>query len=166
VTDVDTDVNVRALARTVITTSPAADPAVLAAELLDRIPAGSERLVLEQCLRDVVRQVIHDSRPSMLVPDASTPNKSWKVQGVRDAWQRALRDLYHVGPDASDWKRLADCTRDDLLFAAAERREHAARTLAKAEQLDRLAALVAEHGVERVADLPGPTLAITLADAA
>lgn len=85
--------------------------------------------------------------------------RSAKVAAIREAGPRWLRDRLNTGADPREWKRIGDCTFTDLMFAAGQRRDQAARTSAAAERLEALAELVRAHGVDRVRDLPESVLA-------
>jgi hypothetical protein len=84
--------------------------------------------------------------------------RSAKVAAIRDAAPKWLRDRLNTGGDPREWKRVGDCTFSDLMFAAAQRREQAARTSAAAERLEALAELLRAHKVELVRDLPQSVL--------
>lgn len=90
---------------------------------------------------------------------ARQPGPSAKVAAIRAAGPKWLEERYNVGADPREWKRLGDCGFVDLMFAAGQRREQAARTSAAAERLEGLAELLRVHGVERVRDLPASVLA-------
>ena len=85
--------------------------------------------------------------------------RSAKVAAIRAAGPKWLEDRYCVGAGDDSWKLLGDCGFSDLMFAAGQRREQAARTSAVAERLEVLAELVRSHGVSRVRDLPASVLA-------
>lgn len=87
------------------------------------------------------------------------PGRSAKVAAIRAAGPKWLEERYNVGADPREWKRLGDCGFSELMFAAGQRREQAARTSAVAERLEGLAELVRAHGVDRVRDLPASVLA-------
>lgn len=146
------DFVLRHIVRDVLRNSTLADPGDIAAEVLRRIPARSTRDALEQTLRLYVRQVISEVRISSRPAPATAANGSWKVAAIRDGWQRRLRDPVHVG--AQEWKLLADCSYEDLLAAAAERRQLAERNQAWARTYDAWAGLLVEHDVKRFGDLP------------
>lgn len=129
-----------------------ADPGKLAGLVMARIPKAQIRVALSQALRLYVRQVISEARnggSATVTP--IRPNASAKVAAIRDGWQRRLRDRVHV---ADSWKLLADCTYDDLLAAAAERRTLADQNNARARQFDGWARLVNEYDAATFADLP------------
>jgi len=92
-------------------------------------------------------------------PPARQSARSAKVAAIRAAAPKWLEDRYCVGSGDDDWKFLGDCGFADLMFAATQRREQAARTSAAAERLEGLAELVRSHGVDRVRDLPEAVLA-------
>lgn len=87
------------------------------------------------------------------------PARSAKVAAIRASAPKWLSDRLNTGADPSEWKRIGDCSFSDLMFAAGQRRDQAARTSAKAEHLERLAELLRVHGVDRVRDLPESLLA-------
>lgn len=150
-----TDFKLRHLVRDVLRTSTLADPGDIAEEVLRRIPTRQVRVALAQALRLYVRQVNSEERISHRgepATEAQAPNRSAKVSGIRDGWQKRLRDRVHVGK--GEWKFLAACTYDDLLAAAAERRELAERNQAWARQYDTWARLLTEHDVKTFGDLP------------
>lgn len=154
------DFNLRQLVREVLRTSVLADPTDVAVEVMRRIPKNMIRVALEQVLREVVRNVMAEERAASRV-NTSVPQspahsgRSSKVAGIRDGWQRRLRDRVHVG--ASEWKLLGSCTYEDLLFAASERRELAEQNAAVARQYDAWARLINEHGVGTFGELPAET---------
>ena len=173
-----TDFNLHALIREVADSSTIADPATLAKEVSRRIDRKDLRTALEQALPHTVQQVVHLRRSPLVVPGghagtvthgsraAGEPKPSRKVQGIREAWRRMLRERLNVGPAVSDWKFLADCTVADLSYAASRREDHARRNAERAAQLRRLAELLEEHGVATVGELPDAELGDTLGAAA
>ena len=161
--------NLRELIRTTMADSAVADPGILADLVLTKISKKDRDEALAQSLRTFVRQVFSEGRlttyidPSGQVADVQ-PGRSAKVAGIREHWQRALRDPINVGTGV--WKLLGDCTATDLFFVADFRREQASRNTAKAAQYDALRSLLDDHGVDRVRDLPTSILASSLARAA
>jgi hypothetical protein len=163
--------NLRHLIREVLTSSLMADPRALATEVLGRIPADQVEAALSECLPDVVREEIRCSRnratnaaPMGERPGSAPSGRSAKVAGIREMWQAKLRERLHVGPSPSDWRLLGDCTAEHLDFAAAERREQAARCEARAEEYGALAGALRAAGVKRVRDLPAATLRTRLGE--
>lgn len=90
---------------------------------------------------------------------ARKPGRSAKVAAIRAAGPKWLADRLYTSADPREWKRVGDCSFTDLMFAATQRRDQAARTSAAAERLESLAELVRTHGVDRVRDLPASVLA-------
>lgn len=171
------DFDLRALVRDVCATSTVADPGMLAKEVSSRIRKADRDTALEQALRAFVHQIISRDRHSTTsltsqgtrdtqAETAGGRTTSRKVAGIRDAWRRMLRDRIAVGVDPGAWKFLADCTTTDLDYAATIREENARQNTARAQQLRDLAALLTEHGVSTVAELPETVLGPALGAAA
>jgi hypothetical protein len=152
------DFNLRALVREVSDESGAADPTVLADAVYKRVAAKDRPAALREALRHFVRLNVSIDRMTPAVQERSDDKpagRSWKRDGIRQGWRAHLRQRLHV---ADGWKFLGDCGFDDLMFAAAERREIASRTMAAADRYEALAKLLANHNVTRVADLPDEVL--------
>lgn len=92
-------------------------------------------------------------------PPVRKPGRSAKVAAIRASGPKWLADRINTCANPREWKRVGDCGFEDLMFAAGQRREIAARTSAKAERYERLAELVRKHKVNRVRDLPASVLA-------
>lgn len=90
---------------------------------------------------------------------AKKPGRSAKVAAIRASGPKWLTDRINTAADPREWKRVGDCSFADLMFAAGQRRDQAARTSAAAERLEHLAELLRANGVERVRDLPASVLA-------
>lgn len=131
----------------------------MAAELAARVPAKSLRDALAESLPHLLATVNQQRRMNnpVLAGETPAPVRSAKVAGIAAMHAAALRDLIHVGAGVN--KQLGDCTYEDLMFAAEERREHARRNAAKAAQFETLADRLRANGVDRVADLPAADLA-------
>lgn len=175
--------NLRATINQVIDTTDLAGPGAVANQV-DKLTSDEDlRTAYQQALRKMVVQVFSERRMSTaFVTDhpqspaaedgVEVPRKkqkyipSRKGQLIREWWQQVLRDRVHCGPSAADWKLLGDCTFDDLMFAAGERRTQAERQLAKADQYSQLAQLVRDHRVKTVGALPDKLLSETLVRAA
>ncbi|OKI16542.1 hypothetical protein [Streptomyces sp. CB03911] len=185
------DFNLRSLVREVLGGTTMTDPTQIAREVDRRISEDDCRDALRQALRGYVREEItrmrrhHDVEEpvaqatlvSNVTPMASggaggpsapvrtvKPVRSAKVAGIREWWSSKLLEPYHVGEKV--YRRLGDCSFEDLLFAAAERREHAARNAARAEWFEQLAETVRAAGVSRVRDLSTDVLQARLGDVA
>lgn len=64
------------------------------------------------------------------------------------------------------WKFLGDCTRDDVLAAAAKRRALAGSIIAVAERFETLANLMQRRRAKTVDDLPADALLDVVGEAA
>lgn len=159
-----TEFSLKAEIQKVIDTTDLAAPPEIAAKVVENIPAKLLRTALMQCLPELVRVELGRARRPH--PTAVRPNPSAKVAGIRaaaDGWRRRLRDRVHVGRGV--WLLLADCSPEHFRFAAEERRLHAARNLAVAEEFDRFGEACEKHAVDRFADLPEAVQAELLAPA-
>jgi hypothetical protein len=157
------DLELSTLIHQVCTVSDETDPDAVAKLVLDRIDPADYADALRQALPYLVRRdfrrynepwTVH-SMPADEQPAASTPTPpraSSKRARIREAW---LADRVRV---LDGYKRIGDCTIDDLEHAASERRKHAEATLARAEQLDALIALMREHRATTVRELPADVL--------
>lgn len=167
--------------------SQLADPGLIVDEVMRRILPGQRQEALRQALVLVVPTLVTRTRsplPLFVRPPSPVPTHgadytetsgagqrpaaahrpSWKVTGIREAWQRALQNRIKVGAGESDWKFLSDCTRSDLAHAAAIREELARRNTDNAAQYRKLAELVTKHGVDTVGQLPDAVLSQTLTE--
>lgn len=132
----------------------------MAAEVAGAVPSRQLRAALTEALAGYIANVNQNRRnanPVLNGDGRPRQNRSVKVAGIAAMHQRMLRDLVHVGNSAN--KRLGDCTYEDLMFAAGERREIARLTAAKADRYEWLAKQLHAHNADRVADLPPEVLA-------
>jgi hypothetical protein len=174
------DFSLRQLVHDVMGATAMSDPGDIADEVAWRIDDADLRAALNQALRGFVREEItrlraHNARRGEATPAGAQPaladvpevvsspgrralkvpgqpGRSAKVAGIRDWWSAELRKPFHVGEKR--WLALGDCGFDELMYAAAERRNHATRNAARAESLTGLASELAAAGVARVRDLP------------
>jgi hypothetical protein len=142
----------------------------IANEVDARIRPENREAALRQALPRIVYEVARGPRRGTRVQDdgdgateldRKRSARSSKVAGIREYWRKALLELHSVN-GVGDLKRLADLTRDDLLFNIKAREEVARRNAAKALEFRSLLDLVTRHDVERVGDLPEDVLAVTL----
>jgi hypothetical protein len=149
-------------------------PDLLAKEVNRRIRKADREAALQEALEAYVGQYVARHRSSFSIPPGgqtgldthrtcAAGGHSHKVAAIRDI-ARSLRDRVSVGP--GEWKFLADCTAENLAYAAAMREEHARRTYARAQQYRRLGELLDEHGVSTVGELPRSVLGDELGEAA
>jgi len=151
--------DVRKAIRAVMDETDLTAPEDVAAKVAESVPAKHLRSALEVALRDYVRISFHraSTRWTRSTP-APAANQSAKVTAIREVEApRWLRERVYAGP--AGWLFLGDCTEANLRYMEAERVENARRSEAAAEWFAGLAALVAQHKVGRVAELPVQVLA-------
>lgn len=143
------------LVRQVLADTSLSDPRDVAAEVVHRLRgAAAMRGALSEALVVYVRTSFTRDR---MLPQSktTTPAPSSKVAAVRSDWQHRL--LTPVAVEGV-WKRLGECTADDLRSVAAALREHAAQTSAKADYYDALADVLPAGAV--VSDLATDPLGV------
>lgn len=129
----------------------------IASKVAENVPSRELRATLTEALRPYVREFITRRRATnpVLAPASAAavrPARSDKVARIRAMGRAWLRENIHVGD--GERKQLADCTYQDLMFAAEERRENARRNLAKADRFEEIANMLNDRGVSTVAELP------------
>lgn len=134
--------NTHELLNSVLDETLLTSPRDLAVALLERIPEDSYPDFLAEILPPWVQHELSRRRLLNVRPLIQHNTASSKVAAVRD-WAARLKTPLKVG---DEWKRLADCTRDDLLTVASSLRESALRSIAKAEYYEDLAASVPQGG--------------------
>lgn len=136
--------------------SAVADPRVVAEHVLKRIPRSDLREALAQALPTFVTNVATSSRRASIYQPKGTASTSarWDTAASTVLSERLL-----VG---KDWKFVGDCTRDEVLEAAAQRDAVAATNMAAADRWRRVAAAMDAHNAVTVADLPTDALAEAL----
>lgn len=151
------DFILRELVREVLSGTDEADPGVIAGMVVAQIRKADRDAALSQTMRLFVRQIISETRIShRATVTPIRPNRSMKVASIREE-SRRLDDRLHVG--ASQWKKLRDCTYEDLLAVAAERQENADRNAAWAREYRAMASAVLDADVATFGDLPVATQA-------
>lgn len=168
--------DLRASVKQVLDTSGLNSPAEIAAKVAEDVPAHALRACLRLTLAAYAAQIIREDR-NYAAPNFQTPashgtpgaqgdragGRPWGAR-YRDHWQRALRGPVNVGD--KQWKQLGDCGYADLEFLAAERVKNAERNAAAARYYNGLRALLTEHDVATVRDLPAEVLIDALGRAA
>lgn len=157
-----TDLNLRQSARDVVERATNVDLPSLADALLAELTPDQYRDALAQALPTFMRDVVGSLRQTGSVhPPKTTPGlpASWKVQAIRDGWQRRLSEIYATSEGN---KRLGDFTHDDLIHQADLLAEQAKQKFAKAKGWRALADVLDEHGAAHVRDLPAEVLMVTL----
>lgn len=128
-----TELNLRAMVHEVLNETGLADPTEVAEETFRRLTRGQYAPALRQTLRQFARLMMVSQTA---VGQSTQAGRSWKRDAIR-AELAGFRE-YLFTPDG--WKHLRECTRNDLLFAAGERRQKAEQNIAEAERLEKLAA--------------------------
>lgn len=140
----------------VLDTTNLTEPAEIAAKVAENVPSRELRRVVGELLPAYVREVNRHRRNLGLTSEnANQSARSSKVAAFRAIGRAWLRNRIQV---ESGWKLLADCSYEDLMWAAENRRQIAAQNFAKAEEYEALAQHVQAHGVDRLADLPDAAL--------
>lgn len=142
----------------------------LAAEVLVEIPDGDLREALALALPLFIRHRIGMNRniPSseamidtMMTTDPyrdTKPRKSSHTNSAHSAASKMIRewwlDQVEVHVAGGGYLRLGECTFDDLIFAAHDRREKADQNIQAAVRFETIADAIKEHGVLTVQELP------------
>jgi len=137
------------VARDVIASTDLTDPDAIADEVLVRTPRSGLRTAYRLLLRRAALDAIRFANMSAGEP-RRTPNRSSKVAAIRDRHIDYFAQRVYAN---GEWKMLGDCTPEDVLDLAAQRREVAARNAAKAEEYEALHARMVAVGVARARDL-------------
>ena len=176
------------LTRQILDESPLSDPHLLARKVALAIPDDRLRDAVDQMIGAYVVGIVTRSRwsgPDLTTsdqslsdthsvavaggdPSASPDQRLGDTQGcpvgagthsrwagAAAAYKRMLDQRIATG---DGWKFLRDFTADDLAAASGLRRLQAARSIARAETLDRLADALDANGCTTVGDLPDDVL--------
>lgn len=155
--------NLRDLVRSIVdATEPIEQPAAIAARVLDAIPGAHLRDALAATLPGYVAAVVGDMRRHPLRQPTPQNQSPRVVRAIQSNWDRIRASIIHVGENA--YKRFGECTFDDLMYAAAERREQAAQHEAWAERWTSYAHLLRASGADTVDALPDEAKAKIEAD--
>lgn len=122
--------------RSILADTGLSDPADIARELLHRIPAAAVPAVLELVLPVYVRQRIVAERA--LTSPATARGilvRSAKVTGITEWWRQVLEDRVVT---SNGYKRLADCTWEDLDYLSGKLRLRADLMVVKAQRYEKL----------------------------
>lgn len=155
--------DLHALVRSITEGSSLRGPREIAAKVAENVPAGKRLAALEEALVPYVRIYLqHARQPASPAPTAArTGNRnsarSSKAAAIREGWKKTLAGQFHVG--GGEWQTLADCSYENVMFLAGERRTTAARTAAVAEMFETLAEAMREAKVKHVRELPESVLA-------
>jgi len=166
--------DLRADIKAVIAETGWVDPGEIAAKVCENVPAKSLRAALREMARDYVRRIQAEDRAlsnfgsghaghgTQMRPAAA--GKSWKGDGIRAHVNRQLAVATFVGD--GEYKQYGDCTYENLMFRAALYECKEQENAAWKRREHRNAALLTEHGVQTVRDLPAEVLMQALGDVA
>lgn len=141
------------------------DPGVVAEKITAQLTDREAHVVARATLRNYVRLVLVNQSISTTSGQSSLDEAGEPAQYATASGQKtasaataALIDWYeaelmrpmNVG---DEWKRLRDCTIDDLQHIVTSRRSKAADILAEAKRYERLRVAVKQHKAVTVADL-------------
>ncbi|HEY6278059.1 MAG TPA: hypothetical protein VIX86_17195 [Streptosporangiaceae bacterium] len=144
--------SLRGLIREVLANVDSEDLDVITKEVLRRIPADATGDALADALPPFIHVIIRNAGWHAQ-KTALREQRSQKVSGIRDMWQRHLDEVRYTIRDGS-LRRLGDLTRDDVLFLAGELARQAAEKKTRAMGMKAVAAAMSEHDVKVVRDLP------------
>jgi hypothetical protein len=136
---------------------PTLGPDELTKQVLIDLPATDKEEAFQQCLRQVVSNCITSTSDRFQAPvrqPERDSTRSWKTRVAR-SWKIKLEDGFW-GPNG--WIKFGDCTIVDLTFAAELRRRDAAALEVSAANLEGWSALLVQHGVDHIRDLPESVL--------
>lgn len=139
-----------------------ADPRAIAEQAALRIPVEDRAEALAAALVSYVRMLQGVRRTSNpMIGSVSgrvrpVSHRSQKTEGIRENWQRFLKDVVHVGNGQR--KFLGECGYEDLMFAARERQQIAMDNQAAAERYENVATMLVQHKAKAVRDLPRAVL--------
>jgi hypothetical protein len=143
------DYDVIAAFRAALAGSTDPDPANVARQVAAEIPARQRVDALAQVLIRLAPTIAGEQRRRAWGAAPPPGRDRWSNAGTVYK-QHLLNQRIAV---ADGWRRLGDCTADDLNFAARRNREHARSTIVRAEQYETLAALLVKRGARTVGDL-------------
>lgn len=141
------------VAREILATTDLANPDDIAEAIFTQTPKRDIPGAYRAMLRTVAREEIRLSRMHEPAQErVSGPSGSSRVAGIREHHF----DYYGQRVFACEkWKLLGDCTREDVLDLAAQRRKVAAQNSAVADEFEVLATRMLAAGVATVRDLKG-----------
>ncbi|WP_367582195.1 hypothetical protein [Tsukamurella tyrosinosolvens] len=135
----------------ILTSTDIAAPDAIAERVIESSTAQQRREWMPELLAPYVADVIRFERNRSHVAQRPSSARSAKRDGIRSWWQTFVSQRICVD---GVWMAVGSMTAHDAEIAAAERRRQAAELEAKAEAFDRLAKVLADHGVDSVAGLP------------
>jgi chemotaxis regulatin CheY-phosphate phosphatase CheZ len=149
--------SLRRLVREHVETAGHLDPDRIAAEVLADLPRRYYERALRELLRGEVVHALGEARRDAMnakprpKPRPTSNRFQRHAEKFGDPWQRWLAAPIEVG---DSFRRLSECTADDLDYAARRRRELAAANTAVALRFEAYRDAVRRHGVDTFGDLP------------
>lgn len=147
--------DLRELIRNVAAEYPKAQPNEIARHAAKLTPPDQIVEFYEAALRPLVQDVLRQDRNIAIhhvVSDRSgVPCVSPKVAGIRSWWQQMLESRVAL---ENGWKVFGDCTYDEVLYCAKERRAHAESVIAQADWYESIARKMKQRRVCAVRELP------------
>ena len=137
------------------------EPRIIAG-LVDNQLTDADRLELFAAfLPGIVGDIIRNLRGSAPLPgengrQKSNGQKTSRARRVKDWYAAWLNEALHV---ESTWKKLKDCTADDLLFAVKERSAQIDALHGAVTYYASLASLLEVHAVSTIGQLPRSVIA-------
>jgi hypothetical protein len=142
------DLDLAGLIRERLAMDASADPHRVALGIIEDIPEDQCRAALAMLLPDRVRLAIRQERREV----ARLSEEAW--QPGESKWDLAARVFGQRVHVAGEWKRLGECTRDDLAVLAGQHDALAAENAAQAKRYRAVARVVARAKADRVSDVP------------
>lgn len=133
---------------------PEGNPRELAAWVAQHTESAALRDYYTEAIVDVIRIRIGAHRNATL----NSRKQPWKppAHGKNSQrhtwWQQMCSERVHVGN--TDYRLFGDCTLRDVQYCVAEREQDMARVAARRDFYQAVAALMVEHHVDTVKDLP------------
>lgn len=151
----DGEFNLHRLATEIIRGGTSADPAELAAELVNCIDPVHFDAAVHQMAREYVRSVIGSERRTATAAGPSTGSR--KVAAARDQWLRLI-EVPEFVPSLNGWVRLREATESQVREMAQHRMDQANKNVAAARRYEKIARQMRALQAKTVADLPSDAL--------
>lgn len=156
---------IQEVAREVIASSNETDPKALSQLCLHEATTEELEGVFEYAVRSALKEAASATRTAPL-PQAiidGTPVASRRVQAVNRAWSAYKRTRISIG---GEWRLMGTLNADELREVAQHRRRQAEELASKAEEYEKLAALLEERNVSTVEKLSDQEIELIRSEAA
>lgn len=161
VNEQDTIAAVTQRAMDVLLTEGFVEPTELSERLWQDLDLNEKLVIAHQMFRDFVRDIVRRHRNTSLARGNVLPERA-RYGKVRAAIKAGLLD---VAVDANGWRRLGDCTLDQLRIIVAGYERRASDNEHYAKKYRQLAEEMETRGVATVDDLGEATVRTILGDA-